>query len=144
VELTVDEWKSVLKLATAWEFLSVRDTAVQQLSKTPEPDLIEKLIMAVRFHVDSWILDTLNQIAKRDGPLSTADAERLIPVVGLDYVMKITQVREDGTSNATPAHNYSCASCGRSYPCTTASTTTQTRSQRDYTSIIRVVFGLQA
>jgi hypothetical protein len=154
VDLSADEWKSVLKLASAWEFPALRDAAIEQLSKVKELDLIEKLIIAVRFHIDAWVVDTLNALAKRDAPIGIADAERLLPVVGLEYVLKIGQVREDGTgvnaSAVVPAHNYSCAYCSRSYACNYANTSIitnasgQSRSQRDYTPVIRSVFGIQS
>jgi hypothetical protein len=147
--LSPEEWKSVLKLTTAWQFSSVRETAIKHLSQSQEPDLIEKLILARRFHIDSWLVDTLNQIAKRETPLSAVDAERLVPVVGFEYFMKIVQVREStmdsGTATAAP-HNFYCTYCGNNSSCNKGLALNQPtgRSQRDFTVTIRSVFDLPA
>jgi hypothetical protein len=127
----------------------VRETAIKHLSQSKEPDLIEKLILARRFHIDSWLVDTLNQIAKCEPPLSTVDAERLVPVVGFEYFMKIVQVREStmdsGTATVVP-HNVDCLYCGETSPCNQGPALNKptSRSQRDFTATIRSVFDLPA
>jgi hypothetical protein len=145
-ELSEDEWKSVLRLSTAWEFPAVRQVAITHLSKIQQLDPVEKLIIAVRFHVDAWLVDTLNQLARRDAPLSINDTERLIPVVGLEYVTKIAQVRENETvidTNPTPSSNQCyCNRCGCYHPSGGYAIQRKPRSERDYSSIIRSVFDL--
>jgi hypothetical protein len=87
VGLSADEWKSVLELASAWEFPALRDAAIEQLSQAKRLDLIEKLIIAVCYHVGAWTLGTLSAFTKRDAPLNLSEVERLLPVVGLGYIV---------------------------------------------------------
>jgi hypothetical protein len=148
VDLSPEEWKSVLKLASAWEFSALRDAAIEQLSKVKELDLIEKLIIAVRFHIDAWTLDTLNALAKRETPLSLSEVERLLPVVGLGYIVKIAQVREDisNVAQTVPGranHNIYCQTCNANRTCMGSQYLAQgSRAQRDFTAVIQSVFGL--
>jgi hypothetical protein len=121
VDLSPEEWKSVLKLASAWEFSALRDAAIEQLSKVKELDLIEKLI---------------------------SEVERLLPVVGLGYIVKIAQVREDisNVAQTVPGranHNIYCQTCNANRTCMGSQYLAQgSRAQRDFTAVIQSVFGL--
>jgi hypothetical protein len=141
-ELTPEQWQSVLAFATKWQFEGVREAAIGKLDAAPL-DPIDKLVLALRYDVKQWLVDTLNRIAQRDAPLCPADAERLLPVVGIDYVLKIAQVREGGGVMTSGNSGCYCNQHGRqmSMPCSNGGA--GNRASTDYSSTIRVVFGLQ-
>jgi hypothetical protein len=126
----------VLALASKWHFEGVRATAIDKLHSAAL-DPIDKLLLAIRYDVKPWLVDTLNRIAQREAPLGSADAERLLPVVVLDYVLKIAQVRE-GIVPATSGGGCICKTHGFLVSCSGGG-----RASMNVSSAIRVVFGLQ-
>jgi hypothetical protein len=142
-ELTTEEWKAVLALSTAWVLDSVRRLAIKQLNKA-RFDSVDKLVLAVKYHIDEWVVDTLNKIAQREEPLDITDADRLLPVVGIDYLLKIARVREDAPTHATTGKSTCyCNNHDRHMRPGVSCTDTgyMQRSQRDFRPVIRRVFG---
>jgi hypothetical protein len=136
-ELSPEQWQSVLALASKWHFEGVRATAIDKLHSAAL-DPIDKLLLAIRYDVKPWLVDTLNRIAQREAPLGSADAERLLQIVGLEYVLKIAQVRE-GTATATSGGGCICRTHGQTLP---VSCSGGGRASTNFSSAIRVVFGL--
>jgi hypothetical protein len=141
-ELTPEQWQSVLAFATKWRFQGVRETAIRKLDAAPL-DPIDKLVLAIRHDVKQWLVNTLNCIAQRDAPLCPADAERLLPVVGIDYVLKIAQVREGGGVAPSGNSGCYCSNHGQHLSTSCSNGGVGNRASTDYSSAIRVVFGLQ-
>jgi hypothetical protein len=142
-DLTTEEWKAVLALSTAWVFDSVRKVAIKQLNKA-RFDSVDRLVLAVKYHIDEWVVDTMNKIAQREEPLDITDADRLLPVVGVDYLLKIARVREEAPTNVTTDNSACyCSNHGRPMPSGVSCMDTGCvqRSQRDFRPVIRRVFG---
>jgi hypothetical protein len=135
----------VLKLATMWNFTSVRETAIEGLSLLPlTPSL--KLVLAHTYDIKEWVRPTLNQVAQLE-TLEEENAERIAQATSWSYVMKIVKVRESLTK---PTKSYGCGlansalcvkcrrrhsfDCGNEIP---------RRSEHDFTAIIRTVFKLE-
>ncbi|KAI6124775.1 hypothetical protein EDD16DRAFT_521522 [Pisolithus croceorrhizus] len=89
-----DEWISVLKLSTMWEFASLRTAAVRGLeANVASPcrlDLIEKVVFATRYDIKEWLLPSLLAIARRPNPISVEEGRRL----GIETALKLASVRE--------------------------------------------------
>ncbi|EIN06752.1 hypothetical protein PUNSTDRAFT_25128, partial [Punctularia strigosozonata HHB-11173 SS5] len=88
-QLSCDEWVSVLKLSTMWQFAEIRARAVRELSAIAI-DAVRKVVLAKKFSVDQWLLPALNEIARRAKPIDVEDIEKL----GLEYALKLAEVRE--------------------------------------------------
>ncbi|KAI0072574.1 hypothetical protein K474DRAFT_1700885 [Panus rudis PR-1116 ss-1] len=94
--LTTEEWISVLKLATMWAFQAIRQTAIQSLATQLQTDPVEKINLAQAYNIREWLIPTLNSLAQRRDMITSAEAERL----GMDYTLKLVQVRERFYSRA--------------------------------------------
>jgi hypothetical protein len=97
--LTGDQWMSVLKLATTWNFRDIRKTATRQLDSHAQDDPILRLIVSKQLKISKWLVPAVNALARRSEPLNREDIRRL-EVLGdlrnivLDLVLKIASVRE--------------------------------------------------
>jgi hypothetical protein len=105
---TVDEWTSILHLATRWEFDSIRKLAIQKLKGfTISP--VEKIVLSRQFNLDStWTLPAYTDICQRPDTLTVFEARAL----GLETTMRIYQLREKlrGGHGRLPSRNRSCGS----------------------------------
>ncbi|KAJ7286922.1 hypothetical protein C8J57DRAFT_1282354 [Mycena rebaudengoi] len=99
--VSVDEWTSVLALATKWEFTSLRELAMQNLSATTSA--VERIAIGRRYDVPSWLVPAYTEVCERKDPLTPAEGRLL----GLDDVICIGQVRHSirYTSNLNRHHD---------------------------------------
>ena len=90
--LTVDEWESVLRLATQWGFAGARDAALTELQKRAEP--VRKLSLyahpAYALPAEQWLLPAVRHLALRDTGPSVAEGQ----VLGMACVLQLCSVRE--------------------------------------------------
>ncbi|KIJ63369.1 hypothetical protein HYDPIDRAFT_65515, partial [Hydnomerulius pinastri MD-312] len=85
----LEEWSSVLKLATLWEFEGIRRAAIGALPKCPITP-VDKLVLAREYNIKEWLLPAINELVQRPNPIGVEDVARL----GLDFALKILAVRE--------------------------------------------------
>jgi hypothetical protein len=96
--LTSDQWISVLKLATIWNFSAVRKIAIRNLDTNANDDPILRLIISKQYRVRQWLVPAVTALAARPDRMGLDDVRRL-EVLGdrdmvLDLVLKIAGVRE--------------------------------------------------
>lgn len=79
LELTKDEWIFVLKLATMWQFHTLRRIALDKI----KPHLsnsagipVRWLYLARQYDVDEWVLPSLLTLTKRPRPLQFDEAKQ--------------------------------------------------------------------
>lgn len=108
--LVLDEWVSVLKLSTMWEFTAIRQVALKELEGS-NLDAGQKYLLAQECGVDQWLVPALSALAARCDPLSEVDVDTF----GLGCVLKLARVRELGKHFASvdpptcTNRNYDCA-----------------------------------
>ncbi|KAI5890047.1 uncharacterized protein SCHCODRAFT_02335105 [Schizophyllum commune H4-8] len=86
---TVDEWTSVLRLATKWCVPRLRALAIREIEPKATP--IEKIVIAREFDLGKdWLLPSFTAICTSSKPLDYDEAERL----GLRTVVDIARIRE--------------------------------------------------
>lgn len=81
-----------------------------------ELDIIESIILAKQYHIDEWLVPSLNRLAQREEALSLEEAELLLPVAGLDFILKVARIRERLGNNSnleTPIRWCDCGDYGR-------------------------------
>ncbi|KIJ63371.1 hypothetical protein HYDPIDRAFT_156204 [Hydnomerulius pinastri MD-312] len=84
------EWTSALKLSLLWEFTSIRDQSLVEL-RTLLEDPIDRILLAKEFDIEGeWLLEAMNELARRPKPLGMEDVERL----GVEFVIQMAAVRE--------------------------------------------------
>lgn len=131
-----------------WGFSAVRAAAIAKLSEmTLDP--IDKVILAKKHNVDRWLIPALNELAQREAPLDIKDALRLEPVVGLEFILKLAQVRESSvtvqssmTSSEQNALCQPCKDCTCAGRKQSALPRSESRATHDYTQIIHAVYAL--
>ena len=157
--LSLEEWTSVLKLSSMWQFQEVRARAIKAMESptfSMESDLVNKIVIARRFDVSSWLVPCLNALVQREKPLDLLEGNRL----GLEWVLKVGEMRECGTTMKNP--EYTCQYCSRTGPprCGSCNTVFSQqaltnaasknkiearggRNSIDYSDKIREIFGLE-
>jgi len=83
-----DDWISVLKLATMWYFLEIRDLAIKQL--TPILGAVDRIVFAKQYSVATWLRSGVAELARRVESLTLDEARK----IGLETAIKIFRVRE--------------------------------------------------
>jgi len=118
---TVDEWTSVLRLATTWNFTSLRKLAVDRLSKITSP--IEKILLSYRFDIPQWLPLAYASLCERSKPLSIEEGRQLFELGGIggDIIILLNQARHELTRNpgntvATPPPTFSRSTTVASKP----------------------------
>ena len=96
---TLEEWQSVLKLASLYEMTKVTTLAIEKMEPllTTLPSLQVQLAKA--YHIRKWLAPGFFRLAQRPTPLAEED----VRLVGLSDSLKICALREKITR---------CRSCG--------------------------------
>ena len=85
--LSSEEWTSVLKLSTMWEFEDIRARAIKALGSltlSKDSDLVDKIVIARKSAVSSWLVPSLHALVQRGRPLDLSEGDRL----GLEWALK--------------------------------------------------------
>lgn len=101
ITINQEEWTSVLKLSTQWEFEDIRKKAIAELSKI-EMSAVDKVMLARSYRVGSWLLDGYMALVKRETTLSFEEAGKL----GFETAFRICQQREQTFRNCPIAIEY--------------------------------------
>ncbi|KAL1759887.1 hypothetical protein FB107DRAFT_287355 [Schizophyllum commune] len=91
---TVDEWTSILRLATRWSVFGLRDLAIEEIK--PQATPFDKVVIAREFELGKdWLVPAFVSICERPNWLNRAEAERL----GLPTVVEIGRIREEARTS---------------------------------------------
>lgn len=86
--MTKEQWISVLKLSSMWDFDSFREKAIKELARVVrEP--VARIALARTFHIPNWMEPALHALAQQE-TISAAELETL----GWATAAKLMQVRE--------------------------------------------------
>ncbi|TRM68919.1 hypothetical protein BD626DRAFT_2927 [Schizophyllum amplum] len=100
----VDEWTSVLRLATKWSIPSLRALAIREIE--PKATAIDKVVIAREFDLgSSWLAPAISAICASPRWLEYSEAERL----GLRSVVEIGRIREEQRSACVAGCPYDVA-----------------------------------
>jgi hypothetical protein len=150
LNLSSDEWTSVLKLSTMWDFDAVRKAAIERLWQMKLKP-VDKVVLAHKYNITDWLVPALNELAQQES-LEEEDAECIAQVASWSYVLKLTKVRESlarnqANTNTAPTCSHCshqgqfyCPNCGSTF--TASSADSLNRSGHDFASTIRAIFQL--
>ncbi|KAF7356245.1 hypothetical protein MVEN_00956000 [Mycena venus] len=96
--MTKDEWISVLKLSTQWWFLAARDLAIQQLNDRNDVTSVDRIVLARKYNVPTWLRMGYTDLARRDESISREEAEK----IGWETAYQLGQVREAEIKSYVP------------------------------------------
>ena len=77
----------VLKLASLWQFASVREKALKYLKSS---DCMVRLDISRRYDVEAWFLPALKDLISRDKHLTAEEITQL----GLEFAVEVIAFRE--------------------------------------------------
>ncbi|KAF8911639.1 hypothetical protein CPB84DRAFT_1842118 [Gymnopilus junonius] len=75
--LSSSEWLSVLKLATKWYFLRLREIAINELERLHELTSVEKVTFGRQYKVSSWVVQGFQELVNRKTSISDEEAVEL-------------------------------------------------------------------
>ncbi|KAG2096702.1 uncharacterized protein F5147DRAFT_716086 [Suillus discolor] len=91
-----DNWLVILELSTRWQFLEMRELAIDQLQNL-KIDPVEKIAIYNKYEIDrSLLLPEYKHLCTRQGQMSIEEGEK----VGLFTVLAIHQARERAMNSA--------------------------------------------
>ena len=120
-----------------WQFQHIGTKALQNLQyRSVQKSAVEKVALAFQYDVKQWIVPGLNELARRQEPISVKDVELL----GLDVALKVAAVRE-GLVFESSNHRHSLSGYGL-----TSRVTAGTRNAQnvDFTPTIKRIFKLSS
>ncbi|KAI5987322.1 hypothetical protein EDC04DRAFT_2912996 [Pisolithus marmoratus] len=89
-----NQWMSVLKLSTMWEFTSLRTAAISWLDTSDasvcRSDHVERIVFAMQYGIKEWLLPSLLALVQRPELISVEEGMRL----GIKTALKLASVRE--------------------------------------------------
>lgn len=87
---SVDEWHTILRIASSWGFPEVKALAVRELEAKPM-SLVDRIVLYQTYNVDPEVLIPLYaKLCSRDVPLDKAESQKL----GVETVVLIFHARE--------------------------------------------------
>ena len=72
-----------------WEFQKIRATAITKIENM-QLDLVDKLVIAQKFDIPTWVKPTLVELARRKEMVSFSEAIQL----GMKWVLELAKLRE--------------------------------------------------
>jgi len=125
--LSVQQWTSILSIATRFKMAKVRAKAIFQLNKLRHTiDPVEQIVLSTRYNISEWLSDAYVALCEREKPLSAEEGRRLgddIPYLVAEAREKILRIELDASKILSKCTNCgeadsSCRYCGA---CTRAS-----------------------
>ncbi|KAL4245354.1 hypothetical protein ABKN59_009790 [Abortiporus biennis] len=87
---TLDEWTSILHLATQWEFADIRTLAIRSLQSI-DISPVDRILLSREYDIGGrWVLSAYTALCERAEPLTLAEASKL----GLETSVRVAQMRE--------------------------------------------------
>ncbi|KAI5993882.1 hypothetical protein EDD15DRAFT_2166702 [Pisolithus albus] len=85
----IEQWTSVLKLSTTWNFERLRQAAIDALIESGI-GAVDRVVLSQRYYIKNWLLPALNDLARRPEPITLEEANQM----GIDIALKLASVRE--------------------------------------------------
>ncbi|KAK7462362.1 hypothetical protein VKT23_007963 [Stygiomarasmius scandens] len=93
-ELSDDEWESILKLATLWDFRDVRQLAIDALNSR-KTSAYQRILLGRKYRISEWLRSGYVDLVKQPETLSVEDAEK----IGYLTAVRILILRETHRKN---------------------------------------------
>jgi len=90
-DFSLDEWKSILKIAASYEMAEVKAFAVERIKPLLGDSPSLQVQMARVHNVKEWLLPAFHELVKRKDPLDEED----VKLIGLTDALKVMSLRED-------------------------------------------------
>lgn len=88
--LSFSQWTSVLGLTDRYCMDDLRQHAIDKMQNIPDVDPVDKLVVARRFEISSWILPAFTDILQR----SNAMDQYAVDSLGLETVLRLVAIRD--------------------------------------------------
>ena len=108
--MNTEGWQSVLKLSTMWEFIEMRNVAIEALDAI-RLSPIDKVLFGREFGVYHWLSEGYVALAKDSATISNHDSEKL----GWETATRLLRVRDMQAAKPRPPASNSCCSAAHFY-----------------------------
>ncbi|KAF8806707.1 hypothetical protein BYT27DRAFT_7191277 [Phlegmacium glaucopus] len=105
VNLTEEEWVSILKLSTLWDFSDVRQTAITKLDSSFtnwDSEMLKKILLGITYHSTQLFISGCLKLSDRPDPLTETEAMEL----GYDIAFRLGNLRERRLKNVPVTPEY--------------------------------------
>ncbi|CCM04331.1 uncharacterized protein FIBRA_06502 [Fibroporia radiculosa] len=100
MEVSLDNWVALLSISSRYLFKEIRPLAIQAIAAhNPPLDPVERIVLAVKHDIPSWLQPAYIALGLRGDPLSDAEGEKL----GLRATLLIARARETMLRRQVPA-----------------------------------------
>lgn len=90
-KLSLDNWVAILSISSRYDMDRIRQRAIRQIdSHRPVIDPVEKIALAQKHDIPSWLPLAYASLCQRVNPLEEFEAEKL----GLKVTVKLARARE--------------------------------------------------
>ncbi|TRM69022.1 hypothetical protein BD626DRAFT_392453 [Schizophyllum amplum] len=87
---TVDDWVTVLRLSSLWEFVAIRNLAIERLGSL-KIDPVRKIVIHLQYKIGpEWAFDAFDALCRRREPLNMDEGRD----VAVEVVTKVATARE--------------------------------------------------
>ncbi|KAF6755689.1 hypothetical protein DFP72DRAFT_1008645 [Ephemerocybe angulata] len=99
INLSKDEWLSILELSNVWEMDVVRATAIAELTSNDMTTPLEKVVLARKYRISTWLEQGLcDLVSQRPGSITSLDT--LGVTLGWETAARVVSIREQLQSAA--------------------------------------------
>ncbi|KAF8629311.1 hypothetical protein AX15_003515 [Amanita polypyramis BW_CC] len=102
--VSLEDWQSVLKLATLYEMAEVKALAIEHMTPLLEKSPSLQIRLAKAHNVQEWLASGFYKLVRRKTPLDEYD----IQLLGLTDALKVMSIREDRKFDSGSCKNYIC------------------------------------
>lgn len=101
---TTEEWASVLKLATQWQFDDVRAESIDTLERL-ERGLIRRILLGRQYSVSKWLIAAYVNLVERAGSSPLTEEEEA--ALGDSAVARLRELETQYKEAGTEKHKFS-------------------------------------
>lgn len=92
-----EEWISILKLSTMWDFVDIKKKALIEVSATLHDMMpLDRILLAKEYKVPRWLFEAYFALVERNEPITQKEVDAL----GFDVVYRLLQIREESWRNS--------------------------------------------
>ncbi|KAL4068137.1 hypothetical protein J3A83DRAFT_3816543 [Scleroderma citrinum] len=138
-DLDLDQWVSVLKLSTMWEFHAPRIAAIIHIDSLDNMiDPIDKVVLAMQYDIKEWLLPALLKLAQRAESINIEEGRRM----GFETALKLASVREKFSQESGRHRCHNCGAKCSTSKCLSVGTRDPATKDLDFAPVIRSTFDL--
>ncbi|TDL22987.1 hypothetical protein BD410DRAFT_721981, partial [Rickenella mellea] len=95
---TMEQWVSILIVATKLQFPSIRDMALRHFDAEVSLTAVDHIVLGHKADIEKWLLPAYKELCEREESITLEEGRQL----GVDDVVRIMQMRDKLSRSASP------------------------------------------